>query len=54
MQAPTHSSTDAYYVPPPSIWPLVGSIALLSLATGFVLILNKMTAGFYVDRKSVV
>lgn len=43
-----HSTTDTYYVPPPSIWPLVGSIALLTLATGFVLVLNKMAAGSYV------
>lgn len=45
MQA--RSDHDVYYVPPPSIWPLVGSVALLSLATGFVLLLNKIAAGPY-------
>jgi len=46
MQAPF--DPDTYYVPPPSIWPLVGSIALLTLASGFVLVLNKLAAGAYV------
>ncbi|MEO8409389.1 MAG: cytochrome c oxidase subunit 3 [Propionivibrio sp.] len=47
MQA--HSSTEVgtYYVPPPSIWPLVGSIALLTLAVGFALELHDITAGPY-------
>ena len=49
MQA--HSNADAYYVPPPSIWPLVGSVALLSLATGFVLLLN--IAGMNAAREKV-
>ena len=44
----THPTSETYYVPPPSIWPLVGSIALLTLATGFVLVLNKMAAGAYI------
>ena len=44
----THSPSDSYYVPPPSIWPLVGSAALLIIATGFTLQLNKMSAGPYV------
>ena len=43
----THSN-NPYYVPPPSIWPLVGSIALLTLATGFALLLNKTAVGPYV------
>lgn len=43
-----HANKDVYYVPPPSIWPLVGSVALLTLAVGFVLLLNKMPAGPYV------
>ena len=46
MQA--HSDSNVYYVPPPSIWPLVGSVALLTLATGFVLVMNKIAAGPYV------
>jgi cytochrome c oxidase subunit 3 len=39
---------DVYYVPPPSIWPLVGSVALLILASGVALLLNKTAAGPYV------
>ena len=45
MQA--HPDHDVYYVPPPSIWPLVGSIALLSLASGFAMLLHKIAAGPY-------
>ena len=36
---------DVYYVPPPSIWPIVGSLALLTLAVGFALLLGKVAAG---------
>lgn len=43
-----HANAEIYYVPPPSIWPLIGSVALLTLAAGFVLLLNKMSAGPYV------
>ena len=46
MQTP--SDAEIYYVPPPSIWPLVGSIALLTLAAGFVLVLHKMAPGPFV------
>jgi cytochrome c oxidase subunit III len=35
----------SYYVPPPSLWPVVGSIGLLLLAGGFVLFLAKIAAG---------
>ena len=51
MHASTHTratDSDVYYVPPPSIWPLVGSVALLTLASGFALLLGKMAAGPYV------
>ncbi|MEI7431301.1 MAG: cytochrome c oxidase subunit 3 [Betaproteobacteria bacterium] len=44
----THPEHDVYYVPPASIWPLVGSIALLTLATGFAMVLGKIAAGTYV------
>jgi len=47
MQAHSHAEAGTYYVPPPSIWPLVGSIALLSLATGFALQMHKIAAGPY-------
>ena len=36
-----------YYQPPPSLWPAVGSLALLAFASGFVLFLGKTGAGFY-------
>lgn len=51
MHASMHTratDSEVYYVPPPSIWPLVGSIALLTLASGFALLLGKMAAGPYV------
>ncbi|CAG4883797.1 Cytochrome c oxidase polypeptide III [Georgfuchsia toluolica] len=38
---------SAYYQPPPSRWPIVGSLALLALASGFVLFLAKSNAGPY-------
>jgi len=46
--AQTRHDADVYYVPSSSIWPLVGSIALLTLATGFVLYLHKMAPGPYI------
>jgi len=46
--AQTRHDAEVYYVPSSSIWPLVGSIALLTLATGFVLYLHKMALGPYV------
>lgn len=52
MNAQT-GSDDVYYVPPPSIWPLVGSVALLALAAGFVLVLNDQAAGKYVTGLGV-
>jgi cytochrome c oxidase subunit 3 len=46
--AQTRHDTEVYYVPSSSIWPLVGSVALLTLATGFVLYLHKIALGPYV------
>lgn len=38
-----------YYIPPPSAWPMVGSVALLTLAAGFVIFLDRSKAiGAYV------
>ena len=37
-----------YYVPGPSAWPLVGSCALLMMATGAVMIMNKVGPGLAV------
>lgn len=36
---------DRYYLAPPSHWPIVGSIALMLLAFGFVMVLNSMGNG---------
>ena len=44
----TRHDAEVYYVPSSSIWPLVGSVALLTLATGFVLYLHKIAIGPYV------
>ncbi|MBI2306378.1 MAG: cytochrome c oxidase subunit 3 [Rhodocyclales bacterium] len=41
-------ATTSYYVPPPSRWPIVGSCALLAIASGFVLLLAKVAAGPWV------
>ena len=41
----SHSEPASYYLPPPSYWPIVGSLALLCLASGFVLLLAKAAAG---------
>lgn len=37
-----------YYLAPPSHWPVVGSIALFTMAVGGVLLMNKVTGGPYV------
>ena len=36
---------DSYYLPEPSYWPIVGSLALFLMATGFVLMVNKIGGG---------
>jgi cytochrome c oxidase subunit III len=42
------TSAQRYYLPAPSIWPIMGSIALLLLAIGFVLVLQEITGGAWV------
>lgn len=37
-----------YYLAPPSHWPIVGSIALFTMAVGAVLLMNDMQGGPYV------
>jgi cytochrome c oxidase subunit 3 len=44
----TTTQTQRYYVPAPSWWPLVGSVALLLMAVGFVILLQKNASGSYV------
>ncbi len=39
---------QGYYLAPPSHWPIVGSAALLSLAVGFVMLLNHKVGGGYI------
>lgn len=39
--------TNRYYLPAPSWWPIVGSVALLTLASGFLLLLQHMSVGPY-------
>jgi cytochrome c oxidase subunit 3 len=36
---------DRYYLPSPSYWPIVGSLALLLMAVGFVMTLNQKGGG---------
>lgn len=48
MKTIEHADTEHYYVPAPSWWPLVGSVALLLLASGFVILLQHNTSGAYV------
>jgi cytochrome c oxidase subunit 3 len=38
-------STKNYYLPGPSFWPLIASIALFLLAGGFTMVLNKIAMG---------
>lgn len=38
-------SPEKYYLPTPSYWPIVGSIALLAIASGFVMTLNNYAGG---------
>ncbi|HSI37441.1 MAG TPA: cytochrome c oxidase subunit 3 [Methylotenera sp.] len=39
--------TKHYYLPAPSWWPIVGSIAILTLASGFIMLLQNIAAGPY-------
>lgn len=36
---------DSYYLPSPSHWPIVGSLALLTMASGVILMVNKFSMG---------
>jgi cytochrome c oxidase subunit 3 len=42
------AQTDKYYLPQPSIWPIVGSIALLLMAVGGVMMMNEVDHGGWV------
>jgi cytochrome c oxidase subunit 3 len=45
MSASTHAGTPAYYVPQPSHWPILGSIALLLMGMGAAFWMNRVGAG---------
>ncbi len=45
MSSSTSASSGKYFVPQPSHWPIVGSIALLTLAIGAVTSLNEVSWG---------
>ncbi|MDH4181233.1 MAG: cytochrome c oxidase subunit 3 [Betaproteobacteria bacterium] len=45
MSASTHGGTPAYYVPQPSHWPIVGSVALLLMGMGAAFWMNDIGAG---------
>ncbi|MES2498931.1 MAG: cytochrome c oxidase subunit 3 [Pseudomonadota bacterium] len=39
--------TKHYYLPAPSWWPIVGSVAIITLASGFLLRLQSIESGLY-------
>jgi cytochrome c oxidase subunit 3 len=45
MSTTTHAGTPAYYVPQPSYWPILGSIALLLMGMGAAFWMNQVGAG---------
>jgi cytochrome c oxidase subunit 3 len=48
MATSSHTASTSYYLPAPSHWPIVGSVAVFLLAMSGVLIMNGMGAGWYV------
>jgi cytochrome c oxidase subunit 3 len=48
MKTMTQEHNPRYYVPAPSWWPLIGSVALLMIASGFVVLLQEHTSGAYI------
>lgn len=47
MQTATNQQNQPYYLPAPSWWPIVGSVAMLALTGGFVLLLQAHPAGLW-------
>ncbi len=41
-------NTNNYYLPAPSLWPLIASIALFLMASGFAMQMNDVASGHYV------
>jgi cytochrome c oxidase subunit 3 len=44
----TANAASRYFVPPPSHWPIVGSLALALMASGTVMAINSVSAGKFV------
>jgi len=42
------TNTETYYLPAPSYWPIIASVGLFILATGFAMFLNHIGPGAYV------
>jgi cytochrome c oxidase subunit 3 len=47
MATSSHTAPNSYYLPAPSHWPIVGSVAVFLLAMSGVLLFNGMGAGWY-------
>lgn len=43
-----------YYIPAPSYWPIIGSLALLITASGFVLLLQQEKSGPYIMATGIL
>ena len=48
MKTMTQEHNPRYYVPSPSWWPLIGSVALLMIVSGFVVLLQEHKFGAYI------
>ncbi|HEX7971188.1 MAG TPA: cytochrome c oxidase subunit 3, partial [Thiobacillus sp.] len=42
------AQTDKYYLPQPSLWPIIGSVALLTMAVGGVMTMHEIHNGGWV------
>jgi cytochrome c oxidase subunit III len=54
MSATTREATPAYYVPQPSYWPIVGSLALLLMGMGAAFWMNGIAAGKWLTAAGLV
>jgi len=42
------AQTEKYYLPQPSLWPIIGSVALLVMAVGGVMTMREINNGGWV------
>jgi len=42
------AQTEKYFLPQPSLWPIIGSVALLTMAIGGVMVIHHMNHGWWV------